>query len=122
MADGRGDDLLRLPNRSFPSFVSAATYLDIAQIAPELKDFYGVQTSHAPVARIRCPVLAWYGSKEPEVGTEADLELLRECIARQPSGPSRVDTIMLQNADHMYHGEEEQVAETVAAWVNTVAG
>ena len=44
MADGRGDDLVRIPNRSFPSFVSAATFLDIANTPPEFKDFFGVQT------------------------------------------------------------------------------
>ena len=33
---------------------------------------------------------------------------------RQPSGPRSVDTVMIRGADHMYSGEEEQVARTIA--------
>jgi len=32
----------------------------------------------------------------------------------------RVDTVMIQGADHMYAGEEAQVAEIIAMWTNTV--
>ena len=121
VTEGRGDDLLRLPNRTFPSFISADTFLDMAQTPPDVRDFFGVRTQPGAVARIRCPLLAWYGTEEPEVGTEADLNLLRACIARHAGGPSRVDTRMLQDADHMYAGEEAQVADTIAAWVSTLA-
>lgn len=41
-------------------------------------------------------------------------------IRRQPSGPSRVDTVMIKNADHMYAGEEGQVAEVIAGWAATL--
>jgi pimeloyl-ACP methyl ester carboxylesterase len=119
MADGLGDDLVRDPKRSFPSFISAATFLDIANTPPEFKDFFGVQTPNPAVTRIRCPVLAFFGTKE-DVGTEADLKLLTTCIQRQSSGPSRVDTIMIRNADHMYTGEEAQVAQTIAQWADTL--
>jgi pimeloyl-ACP methyl ester carboxylesterase len=119
-ADGRGDDLVRIPNRPFPSFVSAATFLDVANTPPEQKDFFGVQTPNAAVTRLRCPLLAWFGTREPDIGTEADLERLKSAIQRQSSGPSRVDTVMIQNADHMYAGEEAQVAQTIAEWVDTL--
>jgi hypothetical protein len=36
------------------------------------------------------------------------------------SGPSRVDTVMIQDADHMYHGEKAQVAQTIAKWADTL--
>jgi alpha/beta superfamily hydrolase len=49
-----------------------------------------------------------------------DLNLLKSCIQRQSSGPSRVDTVMIQDADHMYHGEEAQVAQTIAKWADTL--
>jgi len=120
VADGRGDDLLRLPNPSFPSFVSAATFLDIAKTAPELKDFFGVQTPDPAVTRVRCPILAFFGTREPDIGTAADLELLESSVRRQSSGPSRVNTVMIQNADHMYAGEEAQVAETIAQWADSL--
>ena len=119
MADGHGEDLVRDPKRSFPSFVSAATFLDIASTPPEFKDFFGVQTNNAGITQIRCPLLAFFGTKG-DVGTEADLELLKSSIQRVSSGPSHVHTIMIQNADHMYTGEEVQVAQTIAKWADTL--
>jgi pimeloyl-ACP methyl ester carboxylesterase len=119
IAEGQGDALVRDPNRSFPSYISAATFLDIANSPPESKDFFGVQITNPPVTRIRCPLLAFFGTKG-DVGSEADLELLKSCIKRQSSGPSRLDTVMIIGADHMYAGKEAQVAETIAKWANTL--
>jgi pimeloyl-ACP methyl ester carboxylesterase len=119
MADGRPDDLLRLPARSFPSFVSAATFMDLANTPPEFKDFFGIQTPHAGVTRIHCPLLAFFGTNE-DVGNEEDLELLKSSIKRQSSGPSRVNTAMIHSADHMYAGQEDQVADIIASWADTL--
>jgi pimeloyl-ACP methyl ester carboxylesterase len=119
MAEGRGDDLVRDPKRSFPSFVSAATFLDIANAPPEFKDFFGVQTSSPAVTRIHCPLLAFFGTRG-DVGSQADLELLKSSIQRQSSGPSRMDTVMIENADHMYTGEEAQVAQVIAKWADSL--
>src|SRR6185436_9453542 len=119
MAEGRGDALVTDPKRSFPSYISAATFMDIANAPPEYKDFFGVQTPNAAVTRIRCPLLAFFGTKG-DVGTEADLELLKSSIQRQSSGPSRVNSVMIQNADHMYTGKEAQVAQTIAQWADTL--
>ena len=115
---GEGDALVRDPKRSFPSYISAATFLDIAN-STEFRDYFGTQTSNAPVSRLRCPLLAFFGTKG-DVGSEAELELLKSSIQRQPSGPSRVDTVMIQHADHMYAGEEAQVAQTIAKWADTL--
>lgn len=121
MAAAEGDALIRDPKRSFPSYISAATFLDIADAPPETKDFFGVQTQtlNPGITRIRCPLLAFFGTKG-DVGNEEDLELLRSSIHRQPSGPSRVDTAMIRNGDHMYTGEEAQVAQTIADWMDRV--
>jgi pimeloyl-ACP methyl ester carboxylesterase len=119
VAAGRGEDLLRFPNRPSPSFVSAATYLDLARNPPD-KDFFGVETPNPGVERIRCPILAFYGTKEPDVGTPADLELLKTCVKRLPSGPARVDTAVIENAGHMYDGQEAQVAGVIAKWADTL--
>jgi hypothetical protein len=48
------------------------------------------------------------------------LELLKSSIQRQSSGPSRLQTTMIRNADHMYTGEEVQVAQTIASWADTL--
>ena len=119
MAEGQGDALIRDPKRSFPSYISAATFLDIANCPPEYKDFFGVQTPNPGVTRIRCPILAFFGT-HGDVGTAEDLERLKSCISRQSIGPSRVDTAMINHADHMYGGEEPQVAETIARWADTL--
>jgi len=121
MADGRPDDLVHDPKRSFPSFISAATMLDIVNTPPEFKDFWGTQreTKNPGVTRIRCQLLAFFGTKG-DVGTQADLQLLESSIQRQSSGPSRVNTVMIQSADHMYMGEEVQVAQTIAKWADTL--
>jgi pimeloyl-ACP methyl ester carboxylesterase len=118
VADGRGDDLQRIPNRPFPAFISAATFLDDANTPMEYGDFFGEKTPNPAVTRIRCPLLAFFGTRESEIGTEADLELIKTSIQRLPSGPSRVDTVMIRGADHMYSGEEEQVARTIATWAD----
>jgi pimeloyl-ACP methyl ester carboxylesterase len=121
VADGRGEDLLRFPNRPSPSFVSAATYLDLAKMHPKWKDFFGFQTPEPPVTRVRCPILVWFGTKEPDIGTAADLEALKTHVKRLSGGPSRVDTAVIPNADHMYNGEEARVAQTLAEWADTLA-
>jgi pimeloyl-ACP methyl ester carboxylesterase len=119
MAAAEGDALIRDPKRSFPSYISAATFLDIANAPPGLKDFFGVQTDtpNPGVTRLRCPLLAFFGTRG-DVGGEDDLKLLTSSIQRQPSGPSRVDTAMIGRADHMYTGEESQVAQIIADWIN----
>jgi pimeloyl-ACP methyl ester carboxylesterase len=118
VADGWGDDLLRLPNRPFPSFISAATFLDDADTPTEFGDFFGEKTPNPAVTRLRCPLLAFFGTRESDVGTEADLELIKTCVQRLPTGPRRVDTAMIRGADHMYSGAEEQVARTIAKWAD----
>ena len=121
VAAGNPDDLVRIPNRGYPSYISAGTFLDNANAPPEYKDFFGVQTRNPGIARIRCPLLAFFGSRG-DVGTEADLELMKSSIARQSSGPSRVTTVMIPDADHMYTGAEAQVAETITRWAEPLIG
>jgi alpha/beta superfamily hydrolase len=116
--EGRGDDLLRLPNRSFPSFISAATFLDDAHTPADVLDFFGVHTADAAVTRVRCPILAFFGTRD-DVGTAQELGLLKSSIARQPKGPRRVDTTMIRDADHMYTGEEAQVADVISGWIDS---
>jgi pimeloyl-ACP methyl ester carboxylesterase len=120
VAEGRGEELLHFPNRPSPSFTSAATFLDLAKAGPMQTDFFGVQTPNPPVTRVQCPILAWFGTREADIGTAADLELLKSTLKRLSSGPARVDTTMIQNAGHMYEGEESQVAEVIAKWAETL--
>jgi pimeloyl-ACP methyl ester carboxylesterase len=120
IGESEPDALIRDPKRSFPSYISAATFMDITNARPESKDFFGMQTTNAGVTRLRCPLLAFFGTRESGIGTEAELERMKSNIIRLQTGPSRIDTAMIQSADHMYAGEEAQVAETIAKWVNSL--
>jgi len=120
MAENRPDDLVRITNRSYPSFISAATFMDIANMPREYKDFFGMATTNGAVTRVRCPLLVWFGSRESGIGTEEDLQKVKAAIQRLPSGPSRVDTVMIRGADHMYEGKEIEVAQILANWIETV--
>ena len=117
VADGRGDDLIRLPNRSFPSFISAANFLDQANTPREFLDFFGLAGNDAAISRIGCPLLAFFGANG-DIGGEADLEAVRSSRKRLSTGPSRIDTAIIQRADHMYTGEEAQVARVIAEWAD----
>ncbi|MFZ0821222.1 MAG: alpha/beta fold hydrolase [Candidatus Acidiferrales bacterium] len=119
MAEGEADALIRDPKRSYPSYISAATFLDIANSPAALKDFFGEQTPNAGITRIHCPLLAFFGT-QGDVGSQADLDKLKSTIQRQPSGPSRVTTAAIQGADHMYTGQEAQVAQVIAKWADTL--
>lgn len=118
IAAGQPEDLVRLSNRSYPSFVSAATLLDLINTPPELKDFFGVRTANPGIARVHCPLLAFFGTRG-DVGGEKDLELLTVSVKRQKSGPASVETVLIEGADHMYAGEEDRVAQVIAKWADT---
>jgi pimeloyl-ACP methyl ester carboxylesterase len=120
VADGHGEDPVppTVP-RSTPSPTSAATLVDLAGMGVELTDFYGVQTPNPPVARVRVPILAWFGTNG-DVGTAADLELLETTLKKLQGGPGQVSTATIPQATHMFDGHEPRVAQVLAEWVDRV--
>lgn len=116
VASGANDDLVRLPNRAFPSFISAGTLVDQAETPPQLLDFFGVERRDGAVTRLGCPLLAFFGTRG-DVGGEADLDVVRTTPARLSVPNLRVDTAMIGGADHMYTGEEPQVARVIGEWI-----
>jgi pimeloyl-ACP methyl ester carboxylesterase len=120
VADGHGDEPVpRTEPAARPSPTSAATLVDLASMGVELTDFYGVETPNPPVARVRIPILAWFGT-EGDVGTAADLALLEKAMERLPDGPRRVTTAMIPQATHMFDGQESRVATVLADWIDEV--
>jgi pimeloyl-ACP methyl ester carboxylesterase len=114
---GASEDLLRLPNRSFPSFISAATYLDMENEPPEYKDFWGMgHTGNPAILRVKCPILAFFGARD-DIGGENELAFLTSTLPRLARNSPRIATAMIANGDHEYNGEETQVAEKIANWV-----
>ena len=114
IADGRPEELVQGP------FLSAATFLDIVNRPPEFTDFFGELSSDAGVTRIHCPLLIILGTNG-DVGNEEDLAKIKSAIKRLPTRPSRVDTSLIQGADHMYDGQENHVAQVIANWGDTLA-
>ena len=119
LSDNKGEELIKDPKRSFPSYISAATFMDIANESPEHKDFFGVHITNAGITKIQCPILAFYGSRD-DIGNENTLELLKTSIKKQSKGPESVTTTMINNTDHMYMGEEGQVAEVITKWIDDI--
>jgi dienelactone hydrolase len=122
MAAGEGDALIRDPKRDFPSYISAATFLDIDVFLhdPAARDFFGVQAANAPIARIRIPLLAFFGTRD-DVGGQADLDAIVSAVGRQQGGAARVTTAFIDGGDHMYTGHEQQVAQVIARWAAGLA-
>jgi pimeloyl-ACP methyl ester carboxylesterase len=115
---GSGDELIRLPNRSFPSYISAGTLLDLANVPAAVLDFFGLEFSTPGIASLRKPLLAFFGTRESEVGGPADLDTVRTSVAKYAGGAMTVETAMIDKADHMYTGEEAQVAGVISDWVD----
>lgn len=111
---GRGQDFM--PNLR----LSAATFLDYAQTPEDIFDFYGIETPSPAVSRVRKPLLAFYGT-EQDVGSNGDLDHLRALI-RAHAPAMRVDTTLIQGADHDYTGKAEDVSRVIDAWIRTLDG
>jgi pimeloyl-ACP methyl ester carboxylesterase len=120
---GSGDELIRLPNKSFPSYISAATFLDLANVPPAVLDFFGLEVKTPGVASLRKPLLAFFGTRESDVGGPADLEIVRASVTKYAGGTMTAETFMIDKADHMYTGEEAHVAQVISEWIDrSVAG
>jgi dienelactone hydrolase len=122
MALGEGDALIRDLKRDFPSYTSAATFMDIDAYLtdPLARDFFGVQTANAPISRVRVPLLAFFGTRD-DVGGQADLDTIRAAVARQQGATARVTTTLIDGGDHMYTGREGEVAQVIARWAQALA-
>jgi pimeloyl-ACP methyl ester carboxylesterase len=65
----------------------------------------------ATLSQVSCPILAFYGTKERSAQT-----MLQTIQARATGAPS-VDSRLIEGADHIYSGQEEQVAQVIAGWI-----
>ncbi|MFC5862155.1 alpha/beta hydrolase [Acidicapsa dinghuensis] len=113
ISDGKPEELVQGP------FLSAGTFLDLVNRPPGFKDFFGALSNDAGVSRIQCPLLVLLGT-DGDVGNEEDLKQIKASIERLPTHPSRVDTSLIQGADHMYDGHEDRVAQVIASWSDTL--
>jgi pimeloyl-ACP methyl ester carboxylesterase len=114
VAAGRGQDLLPWGiSQAGMGTSSARAYLD--RFKPGW-DVFGVEGGESAIARVRCPLLAFYGTEESWVGGADELELIK----RNARAAARVETRLFEGADHSYTGKHVQVGETLAAWLETL--
>src|SRR5436190_9618740 len=89
---------------------SARTFLSISRA---YRDHFSADAANPALAQIRCPLLAFYGSDEEWCGTSRDLE----AITQQSNLCPRVETFMVEGADHSYTNHETEVATAIASWL-----
>jgi dienelactone hydrolase len=108
-AEGKDDKVL--PQLDAPWYrMSARTFLGRARIAQHVFDS---ETETPHIAKITCPILAFYGSEEDWCGTTCELELIR----RNARAAGQVDTAIVEGADHVYWGKASEAARLIGDWV-----
>lgn len=109
-AEGRGRDLMPwgTGGDSLHSTVSADWYLDRAHM---FKELYGHGSIPPALARVRCPIFAWFGSKETRRDRDIHgfLDLMRGTATRAASLQTRI----LKGVDFFYTGGEVKVSEAL---------
>lgn len=112
--EGRGQDLLPWGSSGAGAgTVSAQTYLNRVRTNV---DVYGFVTPNPRVLKIQQPILALYGTEEPDVGAAAELEKIRLNALFSPW----VETQMIEGANHAYSGHEEDVGALIVEWAGRV--
>jgi pimeloyl-ACP methyl ester carboxylesterase len=110
VAEGRGHELL--PWTGPEPSLSAQTYLSNAR--PE-HDPYGEETPDPGIARVRCPMLMFCGTREPAAIPQL------EGRRRLATGAPRVDVALIEGAVHSYRGSEAAVASTIGDWIDSLS-
>ncbi|HZR00735.1 MAG TPA: alpha/beta fold hydrolase [Chloroflexota bacterium] len=112
VAEGRGLELLPFGMTGRPgTTLSAQTVVDRAK---SLVDVYGLDGgADAPIGKVRCPFLAILGTNEPEIGSPADLETVKRNARSSP----RVETALIEGADHVYTTTAEAVAQAIEGFL-----
>lgn len=112
---GRGLELLPFGSTGRPGgTLSAQTLVDRGR---SLIDTYGMDGGDSPLARVRCPFLAILGTNEPEIGSPADLEML----GRNAHASSRVETALIEGANHVYTTTATPVASAIEGFLGRLA-
>ena len=116
-AQGRGNELLPRPIRG-TYYVSAKSFVDEfgdqtkANIFPvfENGDF-------GKLENIKVPVLVFYGSKE-NLCVNSPTEDLAIIVKHLKNKKSK--TLIIDGADHTYHKQEKQVADSITDWLKII--
>lgn len=114
VGDGRGLDLLPWEEQGVPwGTMSAGAYVSRARVN---LDVFGADTPNPRISKVRCPLFACFGSREKDMGTAADLEMIR----RNATSAVSVRTQMFEGAEHGFVGHEAEAATSFTAWIDTL--
>jgi pimeloyl-ACP methyl ester carboxylesterase len=113
VAEGKGQDLLPWgSSRAGAGTHSAATFLNRVKTG---LDQYGLDNPDPAIGKVRCPILAFFGTIQ-DTGGQEDLDMIR----RNATSAERVDTAIVDGADHVYTGRESAVAQVLLGWLATI--
>jgi dienelactone hydrolase len=79
-------------------------------------DVFGVATPSAAISKVPCPLFVCFGTREEDVGTSEDLEMIR----RNATSAASVHTQMFEDAEHGFVGYEQKFAAAIAGWIDGV--
>jgi pimeloyl-ACP methyl ester carboxylesterase len=115
VAEGRGMDLLPWGvTGAAMRTMGAQAYLDRYQPG---WDHFGLEDPDPAIGRVRCPILAFYGTEEPAVGGASELEMFRV----KARAAARIETHLIEGADHTYTGKHDAVGQILATWMETLS-
>ena len=110
VAKRKGDEVL--PQVEVPWYrMSARTFLSRARIAQHV---FRSETEIPYITKVKCPILAFYGSEEEWCGSADDLDSICDNATSAP----RVDTKIIEGADHVYWGKATEAASLIGGWVD----
>ena len=113
--EGKGEELMPQVEGNPPWYrMSARTLVERARIA---QNVFRSNDGAPYIARLSSPLLAFYGSEETWCGGEAELQTIREGATSSP----RVDTHLLEGADHVYWGKAAGAATLLARWIDALS-
>ena len=109
VSEGKGRELVGWP--PYGCSISAATLVEGEGEFQNI--FFSRDNSPPAVSRVRCPMLALYGSEEK---TEEQIRIALDTIRRNAVTSVRVDTLVIEGANHIYSDREEEAARQIARW------
>jgi pimeloyl-ACP methyl ester carboxylesterase len=108
----RGDEVLPVIKDEPWYRLSAHNVISRADV---LDHVYDSQIRTPDIAAIQHPILAFFGTNH-DVGARAELETLKQNAVKSV----RLDTALIDSADHVYVGHEEQVADVITRWIEAL--
>lgn len=79
-----------------------------------LSQTYFAATGSPHIAKVASPLLVFFGTHD--VGGATELDIVRKNAVKA----SRVNTHLIENADHVYTGCESQTANLIVNWIETL--